>query len=255
MSAAPALMPAISIVVPTYRRPEKLARALGSIAQALSQPSEVIVIDDCPDGSAFAVARQFQAQYVHKAGRDRGQSASRNIGLALARGRWLCFLDDDDFFMPQGLDRLLIAAEAGGQVVFGDYQAFNAEARAEVPLAGITLDTLLVCNQIPMGAFVMDRGAVVRSFDTRMRSHEDWDFLLSCLGGRKLVHLPVNTVNIHKSLANAPENLRRGNTHDELIVEVMRHLYKKFPGEHLGIKQARQMLMKNSGIIVSLELC
>jgi glycosyltransferase involved in cell wall biosynthesis len=243
MSPAPTVTPTISIVVPTYRRPEKLTRALGSLAQALSQPYEAIVIDDCPDGSAFAVARQFHAQYVHKAGRDRGQSASRNIGMTLARGRWLCFLDDDDFFMPQGLDRLLIAAESGGQVVFGDYQAFNAEARAEVPLAGITLDTLLVCNQIPMGAFVMDRGAVVRSFDTRMRSHEDWDFLLTHILRSGMQYVPGAVVVIDKTenQTTSTEARRR-----KLFWLDFLSIYARFPASHLST--ARGQMLASLGI-------
>ena len=142
--------PAISVVVPTYQRPQLLERALKSIGEATTATHEIIVIDDSPDGSGFEAARRCGAKYVFKAGKQRGSSASRNIGLKLATGEFLAFLDDDDFFNPGGLDALLQAARngagAGDRIVFGDHSNFTSELRTRVMLAGLTLDHLLVCE-------------------------------------------------------------------------------------------------------------
>lgn len=54
MSSPP---PLLSIVVPTYRRPQALERALASVAPACSATHEVIVVDDCPEGSGFVVEK------------------------------------------------------------------------------------------------------------------------------------------------------------------------------------------------------
>ncbi len=240
--------PFVTFVVPTYRRPEKLERALASISVAISlsgdQTHETIVVDDCPDGSAFAVARRFNAQYVHKAGRDRGLSASRNIGMLMARGQFLCFLDDDDFFLPQGVGRLLNAAQDGGAaIVFGDYQAFNTEARAEISLASINLDSLLVCNQIPVGAYVLSKARVFSNFDTRMRSHEDWDFLLSHVLQGCLQHVPGAVVVIDKTENHTTSNQARRR---KLFWLDFLSVYARFPASHLS--QHRAQMLASLGI-------
>ena len=237
------MTPELTLVIPTYRRPGKLARALESVESAVSCAHEVIVIDDCADASAFDLAKRHNARYVHKAGIDRGHSFSRNIGIDLARGRRIAFLDDDDFLMERGLDRLL-AAKVGTGIVFGDYGAFNAGARTDVSLAGVNLDILLVCNQIPVGAFVVDRHAVNRKFDTRLRSHEDWDFLLSNAGSG-LHHVPGTVVMIDKTenQSTSTEARRRN-----LFWLDFLSIYARFPASHLSA--ARMRMLRSLGIAV-----
>lgn len=237
MSAS--MPPVLTIIIPTYRRIEKLTRALESIGQSVSSSYEVIIIDDCPDGSAFHVARQFSAKYVHKAGCDRGQSASRNIGILMARGRYLCFLDDDDFFLPGGLDRLLNGHDGKSSIVFGDYQAFNYENRVDVVLSEINVDSLLVSNQIPMGSFLIEKNSIKRHFDDRMRSHEDWDFLLSHVVRGGLNYIPGSIVAIDKTenFTTSTEARRRKHFWLDFL-----SIYARFPAGHLG-ETRRQMLM------------
>ncbi len=238
------MQPMLSILVPTYRRVEKLQRALDSVSGAVSASHEVIVIDDCPDASGSPVAKQFGARYVHKGGVDRGQSFSRNIGLKMAGGEWIVFLDDDDFFLPDGLDRLLQgAASSAADMVFGDYQAFNSSARTEVSLAQVSWDVLLVCNQIPMGAFLIARHAVKRNFDTRMRSHEDWDFLLSNIATAGMAHVPGGVVAIDKTenQTTSTEARRR-----KLFWLDFLSIYARFPASHLA--QAREAMLASLGV-------
>jgi glycosyltransferase involved in cell wall biosynthesis len=238
------MQPTLSILVPTYRRVEKLQRALDSVSGAVSASHEVIVVDDCPEGSGFDAAKQFGCRYVHKAGVNRGQSFSRNIALELARGRWIAFLDDDDFFLAGGLDSLLAkAANAGKAVVFGDYQAFNSTARTEVSLAQVDWDTLLVCNQIPVGSFVIARDTVQRNFDTRMRSHEDWDFLLSNIVTGGMAHVAASVVAIDKTenQTTSTEARRR-----KLFWLDFLSIYARFPASHLA--QAREAMLASLGV-------
>jgi hypothetical protein len=84
-----------------------------------------------------------------------------------------------------------------------------------------------------------------------MQIYEDWDFLLACLKGRQLKHIPVSSVIIHKSVADAPENMRRGNTRDDLIVEAMLYLYKKYPAPNAATRLERQSLMASAGITIN----
>src|SRR5437868_29812 len=91
--------PDYSIIVPTYRRREQLARCLEAI-QALAfdrRRFELLVVDDgSPSPPADLVAsldRAIQAQLVRA--RHGGPATARNTGARLARGRYLVFTDDD----------------------------------------------------------------------------------------------------------------------------------------------------------------
>jgi glycosyltransferase involved in cell wall biosynthesis len=237
------MLKTLSIVLPTYRRPQTLERALASIAPATQADCEVIVVDDCPDGSAFELARRFGARYIFKAGQQRGPSASRNLGLGLAGGHFVAFLDDDDLFIAGGLDALLDAASAHEGIVFGNYFAFNAQHRLRHDLAPIRFDHLLVCNQIPIGAFLMRRAAVTSRFDERLRSHEDWEFLLRHASQLPLRHVPVDVVNIDKTENGTTS--QQGKTRRVFWLDFL-SIYARFPAEHLSAQ--RSAMLQRLGI-------
>jgi succinoglycan biosynthesis protein ExoM len=102
-----------SVVIPTYRRPADLARAVASVLaqQGVATSFEVVVIDNDPDGSARALVDSLAAQtpvpirYVHE--QRPGISHARNTGVASAAGRYLAFLDDDEETDPGWLAHFL----------------------------------------------------------------------------------------------------------------------------------------------------
>jgi GalNAc5-diNAcBac-PP-undecaprenol beta-1,3-glucosyltransferase len=236
------MQPTISIIIPTFKRPEKLARALASIPAACAVPHEVIVIDDCTDGSAFPVAQQFKAQYLCKAGRDRGLSQSRNIGIALARGKYLVFIDDDDFFSPNGLDALHCAAE-GNTFVFGDFVEVHNDKTVRHDLRIATRDNLLIANQIPVGAYLIEKTAIKRNFDERMRSHEDWDFLLTNIDWQRCRHIQAEIVRIDKT-ENATTSMQARRR--QFFWMDFLSIYSKFPAPH--VSRNRSGMLKELGI-------
>lgn len=93
--------PLFSIIVPTHDRPDLLAAALASVREQTEHSWQCIVVDDAsnaaavsPDDSRFMVIRHSTPQ---------GPAAARNAGLAAAIGQFVCFLDDDDVFVPTRL--------------------------------------------------------------------------------------------------------------------------------------------------------
>ncbi len=190
--------PVISIIVTTYKRATQLAACLDTVrAAAPSMPVELIVVDDSAEQEALPVAARFGAVYLTKTAQHRrGPAASRNLGVAKAAGRYIAFIDDDDSFCEGGLERLVKAAD-GRAFVYGDYRRLTGGIPQYVDISGVTLDSLLVANGIPIGAFLMERASIRYGFDEHLRSHEDWDFLLSNLtaAGMRHVRAPVVTVN------------------------------------------------------------
>lgn len=238
---APLMHKTLSIVIPTYRRPQTLARALDSVAAATAASAadrEVIVVDDCPEGSGFDLARRFNARYIFKAGQQRGLSASRNLGLGLATGVFASFLDDDDFYNPGGLDALLQHAATHEGIVVGNFSTFTSDQRVQHDLAPLTLDHLLVCNQIPVGAYLLRRAAITSRFDEQLRSHEDWEFLLRHTAQLPLSHVAFDVVSIDKT-GNATTSMQARRR--RLFWLDFLSIYARFPAAHLSGPRAAMM--------------
>jgi len=89
----------ISIVIPTYNRPELLAKCLDSLLyriQGLSEVDyEVIISDDSPNELTKNFIQNEYPLFKFNAGPRRGPAANRNFGASKATGRWIMFIDDD----------------------------------------------------------------------------------------------------------------------------------------------------------------
>jgi glycosyltransferase involved in cell wall biosynthesis len=104
--------PLVSCIVPVYNGEAYLGEALDSILAQTWRPLEIIVVNDgSRDGSA-AVAEAYGAvvRVIEQA--NAGCAAARNAGLAAATGEFVAFLDADDFWHPEKLDRQMARFEA-----------------------------------------------------------------------------------------------------------------------------------------------
>ena len=111
--------PRVSVVVPTFRRPEYLRRAIASVVgQTLSSWELLIVDDNDPASSARqdteVIVREFaddpRLRYLHHE-RNRGGGAARNTGIEAANAAFTAFLDDDDEWHPTKLEQQLACIE------------------------------------------------------------------------------------------------------------------------------------------------
>jgi glycosyltransferase involved in cell wall biosynthesis len=97
----------ISVIIPTHNRRTTLPRALSSVAQQHLPACETIVVDDAStDGTATLphLTSQPHIRYV-SCNEHRGVAAARNTGVAHARAEWIAFLDSDDQWHPDKLQR------------------------------------------------------------------------------------------------------------------------------------------------------
>lgn len=105
----------VSIIIPSYGGAKQLYRAVESVLRQTHTNIEVFVVDDNPADSdgrkkTELIMGKFQDSrltYV-KHEKNMNGSVARNTGIALAKGKYICFLDDDDFYFP---DRVKISVE------------------------------------------------------------------------------------------------------------------------------------------------
>lgn len=99
------MKPRISVIIPTYDRAQVLPRALDSVLAQTREPYEIIVVDDgSTDQTATLMAQRYpQVTYLKQP--NQGVSKARNSGVVRSRGDWLAFLDSDDEWLPEKLNR------------------------------------------------------------------------------------------------------------------------------------------------------
>lgn len=104
----------ISVIISTYQRPDACERALRSVLDQTELPLEVLVcddgsVDDTPERMGGWEARSERMRYLRLAANTGTPAATRNLGIAEARGEWVAFLDDDDAWFPEKLARQRMA--------------------------------------------------------------------------------------------------------------------------------------------------
>lgn len=257
-----------TIIIPTHERPLLLKRTLDSLIAQTCQDFKVVIVSDSPGylppyQELTQLDKRFD--YVLRATGVPGPAASRNLGLAIADSEYILFLDDDDTYRPDHLAKLKARLlKDKPELLFCDFQIQNEDRTVYPPtlmpggqsvsIADVTFDSVYVRNRIPNSciAYRSDVLQGVRN-ETDLIIYEDWDFLLAAMHGRSLVHYATDGVVIHKSAATAPENMRRGNSRDDKIVEVMLQLYRKHPAPNMPTRLTRQSLMASAGIVLGLE--
>ncbi|ANP47675.1 glycosyltransferase family 2 protein [Candidatus Viadribacter manganicus] len=115
----------VSVLIPTFRRPDSFLRAVRSaFAQRGIASFEIIAIDNSPEGSALSTFRRLEAEasvpfrWAHEP--KPGVAQARNAALKLARGEFVAWLDDDEEASPDWLSSLIgVRRKTGAQSVFG----------------------------------------------------------------------------------------------------------------------------------------
>ena len=104
-------MSLVSIIIPCYNAADSIADAISSALAQQRVEFEVIVVDDGSTDDSRNVIAQFGSKVRSKFGPNRGAPAARNLGLGMAAGTWIQFLDADDLLKPDCVASKLDFAE------------------------------------------------------------------------------------------------------------------------------------------------
>ncbi len=207
--------PLVSVIIPTFGRPETLVRSIRSVLAQTYESIEILVVDDNNPGTqerklTEAVMQQFQSfdriKYLQHE-KNRNGSAARNTGFRASEGQFVMFLDDDDEFMPekvthqlkrlQGLDASWAACYTGfirkkdGKVVMR-----SRETRE----GSLLVEELMRNLFVHAGSNLMIRRSVVdemHGFDESFERNQDVEFLVRVLKNYKLAYVDYVGLVVH----------------------------------------------------------
>lgn len=181
----------ISVVIPTHRRPVLLRRALQSLVVQSVKPSEVIVVDDVGLEETENVVGEFQDDLnvmllFNEAG---GVSSSRNLGVSKTSAEYVCFLDDDDWFHGNKIERITAAILEDNDHQIGlfyhpaliflvnerySYYTNPADIKHESELLSRLWDSNAI-GGTPMTCIKVDDFRAVAGFDEALDALEDYE--------------------------------------------------------------------------------
>ena len=110
----------ISVIVPVYKVEKYLKRCVESIVQQTYQNIEIILVDDgspdrCPEMCDEYARRDARIKVIHKS--NGGLSDARNVGLRIATGEFILYVDSDDYIELDACERLLKGMKKGVDLV------------------------------------------------------------------------------------------------------------------------------------------
>ncbi len=119
----------LSIIVPVYNMASdhKLEYCLDSLVNQTVEDYEIIAVDDCSTDNSMEILKEYERRFPEKfravhSEVNRHQGGAKNIGLRMAKGEWIGFIDSDDWIRPDMYERLIERAKSTGADLAGcDY--------------------------------------------------------------------------------------------------------------------------------------
>lgn len=170
--------PIFSIIMPAYTAGKTIKEAIESILLQTFKDYELIVINDCSqDNTQEIVERYIQIDkriYLINNIENQGVAKSRNIALEMSKGRYIAFLDSDDRWLPQKLEKQYQAFSNGYDIVYTAYKRFGkAKETIVYPPADGCYASLLKGNYIGNLTGAYDREILGLELQKNI-GHEDY---------------------------------------------------------------------------------
>ncbi len=182
-----------------------------------------------------------------------GPAESRNLGVNLAKGDWIMFLDDDDAYSTNYLYQLLNRIRRGmNSVYYTDYIKVREDRESgklfeakRYKVGPVHEDQILIGNFIANSAVIVESAIAKRvSFDPKLASHEDWDWLIQISEYGKFEYLDIDGPIIYESLKQSRNNdsvRSKAALLDYLLV------YRRWPTVKPNVVDAREAFLLSNG--------
>ena len=178
----------LSVIIPTYNRPELVGKAIKSVLDQTVTDLEVIVIDGSDnDDTAKKVSSLSDERIKYFKVENQSAAHSRNIGIKIAKGEFVAFNDDDDEWHPDKAEKQLhrLAVSKSAKIVYSSFtkkirgSIRNTPAKTIIEKSGNIYNELLLRNFVGLPTMILHRSCCQRVlFDEGLRCIEDWDWII-----------------------------------------------------------------------------
>lgn len=176
--------PLVSIIIPCFNNGPFVGEAIRSALDQRWRNLEVIIVDDgSTDDSRDKIEAIEDPRITYKFQENAGAASARNTGIQISRGRFISFLDSDDYFIGSKVHQQagFLQGNAEYGMIVGGFRRVDqdgGELFDHAPEPGeIQLSALVVGNQFPIHSYLIRREWIERvgGFDETLSAAEDWD--------------------------------------------------------------------------------
>ena len=196
--------PFFSIIIPTYNRAHLIRETIHCVLAQTFADFELILIDDASTDDTASVIQEIDDSRIRyiKNEKNLERSASRNKGIVLAQGEFICFCDSDDHWKPEHLDLIRKTIEDNK---FQDAFYFTGmtwcfpDGRQEVifPKPTGNLFEYVIKHQIGTPTTCFSKTILNNHvFNTDLKINEDVELFARIVANFNLIQIPVSTVNV-----------------------------------------------------------
>lgn len=206
--------PLISVIIPTYNRADLIGETLRSVLDQTYPDFEIIVVDNGSTDNTEEVVRSFNDLRIRYHWQENSglPANSRNVGIVMAKGQWVAFLDSDDLWLPRKLELQVRCFEdhPDAGLVYGDAVTLGGPEEGKSILRGGFVEgdifqDQLKYNHLPTLTVMVKKSCLdeMGVFDEspELRGHEDYELFLRVLSRFKAyaVKTVVARYRIHPS--------------------------------------------------------
>lgn len=238
----------VTVIIPTYNRATQIERAINSVLIQTYQKFELIVVDDNnPDTPARKNLEKVMEKYKNDTRiiylqheKNKNGAAARNTGIKQAHGEYITFLDDDDFYLPTRLEKMVKALENNQEYdaiytsslsLRGNYLFRYTEAKKK---GNLMLNMLMQDYFFGTGSNMFFRAEVLKEingFDEQFLRHQDVEVMIRFFRKHKILNLPeLLVVKCEEDRQNVP-NLLKAKKVKELFLNTFSKDIKTFKTE------------------------
>ena len=213
-------MPFVSIILPYYRKINYVKKTINSILCQSFKDFEIILIYDDEDlHDLFLIERDFKKNpqiKIIKNSKNLGAGISRNIGIKHAKGKIVAFVDSDDFWLPEKLERQTkFMQENNYDFTFCNYEKVVSREKTinvKSPKSVLNYNDLLGSNEIGLSTVQLNKKIITEELFPPLKTKEDYVAWL------KITKSNINAYNFPQSLViwNKTKNSLSSNFYQKL---------------------------------------
>ncbi len=235
----------VSVIVPTYNRADLISETIESILNQTYKNIELIIVDDGSTDNTEKVIRKFKDNRIKyiKTGYSGVPARPRNIGIKKAKGEYIAFLDSDDMWLPEKLEKQIKVFQASdetamlytrfrtieGDVISDRIFPENSKYNSGNMFKSIYLRNLIACSSVMVRRSVLDQVGLFNT-DPNLIAIEDADLWLRIALKYTIkctADLPLLIYRIHS------QSISQGFIQRTKRSIILRKRYKKYAGNYL----------------------